>query len=103
MRAVEHGRVQGDGIHQVFLTHHVHQERLASGNIEGIHHTQQRRQDEDVPYLHLPAEGQARQCESQEQGCDLRRNHDPVPVVAVGYDAAQRCDEKYRNLAGEPY
>src|ERR1700676_162261 len=34
--AVEHGRVQGDGVHQIFFTYHVDEEGLAAGNVEGI-------------------------------------------------------------------
>ena len=48
-RAVEHGRVQRDRIHQVFLAHHVHQEGLPRWNIKSVHHSQQCRQHEDVP------------------------------------------------------
>ena len=56
-RAVEHGRVQGNGVHQVFLAHHVHQESLACGDIKRIHHAQQTRQHKNVPHLHHSQQG----------------------------------------------
>ena len=34
------------------LAHHVHDERLPRGNVEGVDHAQQGRQHEDVPHLH---------------------------------------------------
>jgi hypothetical protein len=53
-RSVKHGRVQSDGVHQVFLADHIHQKGLPTGNVERVHHAQQTRQHEHVPDLNFP-------------------------------------------------
>ena len=101
--AVEHGRIQGDGVHQVVLADHVHEERLAAGDVEGVHHAQQRREDENVPNLHGMSEGEGRQHKRQQHGCDLGSDDDVLAIAAVGDDAAEGSEEEYGNLAGETY
>ena len=70
-RAIEHSRVQRDSVHQIFLAHHVHQERLPRGNIESIHHPEQCRQHEDVPHPYDSGEGKGRKDQGQNHGRNL--------------------------------
>ncbi len=99
--AVEHGGVQGNGVHQVFLAHHVDQERLPCRNIKRIHDAQQRSQHEDVPYADDAGKGERGQHQRQNHGRNLGSDYDPLTVETVGHDAAQRRHQKYRNLAGK--
>ena len=98
---VEHGRIQRDGIHQVFLAHHVYEKGLASGDIECVHHAQQRRQHEYVPHLHSVCEGQGRQHERQHHRRDLRRDDHVLAVAAIRDNSAQGSKQKHWNLAGK--
>ncbi len=54
-----------------------------------------------MPYLDHPGEGERRQDKGQNHGGNLGGNHNSLPVVVVGHDAAERGDEKYRELTGE--
>ncbi len=102
-RSIEHGGIQGDRVHQVFLADHVDEECLPGGNVERVRHAQQRRQHQDVPHLHLPRERQRRQEKRQHHGCRLGPDHDPLPVVAVGHRPAQWSHQQDRNLARESH
>ena len=55
-RSIEHRGIQRDGVHQVLFADHVDEERLTSGNIESVHHSEQSCEHEDVPNLHAPAQ-----------------------------------------------
>ncbi len=99
--AIEHGRVQRNRIHQVFLTYHVHQERLPRRNIKSIHHAQQRRQHEDVPNADDACKREQCQDQRENHGRNLGSDHYALTVETVGNDAAQRGHQKHRDLAGE--
>ncbi len=98
---VEHGRIQRDGIHQIFFAHHVHQKRLAARDIECVHHAQQRRQHEYVPHLHSVREGQRRQHERQQHRRDLARDDHMLAVAAIRDNPPEGGEQEDRNLAGE--
>ena len=100
-RAVEHGRVQSDGVHQIFFAHHIHQEGLPRRNVECIHHSEKRRQHEDVPYPDDACKRKHCKYQRQNHGRNLGPDHDPLAVEAIGDDAAQRRHQKDWNLAGE--
>ena len=48
---VENGRVEGNGIQQVFFICQLHDQRLARGHVEGVNGAQYGGQRQDVPYL----------------------------------------------------
>src|ERR1022692_1161093 len=58
------------------------------GDIEGVHHSQQRRQNEDMPDLHDAGERQDRQDECQQHGGDLGADHHALAAETVGHYAA---------------
>jgi len=89
-RAIEHRRIQCDGIHQVFLADHIYEEGLATGNIEGIHHSQACSQYEDVPDLHLMGQSQSGQDEREHHGSCLRCYHYSLAVRSIRGDSPQR-------------
>ena len=90
-RGVEHRGVQGDGVDQVFAAHHLHEEGLPRGDVEGVDHPEQRRQHEDVPDLHGAGQRQDGQDERQQHGGRLGGDDHAVAAEAVGHDAAQRA------------
>ena len=78
-RAIEHGGVQRDRIHQVVLAHHIHQKRLPPGNVEGVHHPQQRGQHENMPDLvNRMQQGESGQNEGQQHRRGLGADHYPL-------------------------
>jgi hypothetical protein len=100
-RAIEHGRVQRNGVHQIFLAHHVDQKGLPRGNVESVHHSQQCRQHEDVPHPDNSGEGKRGKDQRQNHGRNLSADYDPLAIEPVSYNAAQRRHQEYGNLAGE--
>ncbi len=50
-RSIEHGRVERDGVHQIFPAHHIAEERLPRRDVEGIHHAEQSAEHEDMPHV----------------------------------------------------
>jgi CRISPR/Cas system endoribonuclease Cas6 (RAMP superfamily) len=79
-----------------------HSERLARGNIEGVHHPERRRQHEDVPDAHPAGEREGRQRESQQHGGRLGGDDQAVAAVAVGHDASRGRQQEHRNLGSKP-
>ena len=57
---IEHGRVQRDGVEQVFLAGHVDDQRLPPGHVEGVDDAQQAAERENVPDLHAARRASAR-------------------------------------------
>ena len=89
-RPVEHRGIERDGIHQVFLAHHVDQKRLPAGNIERIHHSQERSENENLRHCNSIRQGQRRQHKRQQHRRDLRPDDDMLAVATIGDDATQR-------------
>src|SRR5579872_1058735 len=101
--AVEHGRIESDGIHQVFLANHLYEEVLPAGNVEGIDHAQERGEQENMPDLHIPRESQSGENGSQNHGSDLSTDDDFLAVVTVGDNSAEGRNQEDGKLAGEAY
>ena len=59
-RAVEHRRVERDGVDEIFAPHHLDQKGLARRNVECVDHAEQRGQHEDVPDLHAAGQRERR-------------------------------------------
>ena len=87
-RAVEHGRVQRDRIHQIFLANHIHQKRLPPRNVKGVHYAQQARQHKHVPDLDFMEQRERSQNEGQRHRRHLRRNHNMAAVHAISRNSA---------------
>ena len=102
-RAIEHRRVESDGVHQVFLADHVDQEGLASGDVEGVDHAEQSGKDKDVRDLDAVGQGEPGEDSGEDHGSDLGGDDEALAIDAVGGDASKGSDEKDRNLAGEAY
>ena len=100
-RRVEHGRVQRDGVHEVGLADHLHDEGLARGDVEGVDHAEQRGKHEDVPDLDGVGEGQSREDEGQQHGGGLGGDDHAPAAVTIGDDAGDGGEQKERNLPGE--
>ena len=60
-RGVEHRRVEGNGVDQVFLADHIHDERLARGNVEGVDYAEKSGEHEHVPDADGVSQGEERQ------------------------------------------
>ncbi len=102
-RAVEHGRVQGDGIHQVFAADHVDEECLPRGNVERIDHTESGGQHHDLPHLDAMGEGERRENRRQNHRRDLRADDHAPAIMTVGHDATDWRHDEHGDLAGEAY
>ena len=102
-RPVEHGRVQRDGVHQIFLAHHVHQKRLPRGDVDRIHHPQKCGQYKYVPHLHGVGKRKGGQNKCQNHGRNLGADDHALAVEPIGGDPTQGRDQKYRDLAGESH
>ncbi len=100
-RAVEHGRIERDGVHQVILANHVDKEGLAPWDVEGVHHAEQGCQDENVRYMDAVGEGKPGQDCCQNHGCGLSSNDQAVAVDPIHDSTAEGCQQKNGNLAGE--
>ena len=87
-RAVEHGGVQRDRVHQVFAADHVDQKRLSRGNIKGVDDAQQRREHDDLPHTHDVRERKNRQNERENHRRGLGRDHHAMAVPTVSDHSA---------------
>ena len=102
---IEHGRVECNRIHQVFLAHHVNQKSLACRNIERVHHPEERGQYEYQPDATFNLVGKSESCQDkrQQHRCDLRGDDHPLPVKTIGNDPSNGRKQENRNLAGKTH
>jgi hypothetical protein len=100
-RTVEHGGVQGDGVHEVVFANHVDEEGLAAWDVKGVDYAEQGREDEDVPDLDFVGEGERGQDEGKDHGGGLGGDDDTLAVHTIGGNATDRRHEKNWDLTGE--
>jgi hypothetical protein len=100
-RAVEHGRVQRYGVHQILLADHVNEKGLAAWDVEGVDDAEQRGENEDVPDLNDSGERQSAQNKGENHRSGLGSDDDLLAVFPVGDDAPQRSHQENRELARE--
>lgn len=100
-RAVDHRRIERDGVHQILATDHVDEERLPRGNIEGVDDSEERGEGEDVPDTHVAGERQQGQRECEQHGGDLRRDDDAVAMQAIRQRPTERGEEEHGDVPDE--
>jgi hypothetical protein len=100
-RAVEHRGIQRDGVHQIFFADHVDEEGLAAGDIEGVHHSEEGREHEDMPYLDASGQRERSQNSREDHGSGLSGDDEPLAIDAVGGDSSQGSDDENGKLTGE--
>ena len=99
--AVDHGRVERDGVRQIAALDELDDERLAGGDVEGVGDAEQRRKREDVPDADDAAKRECGEPERQHHHRALRRDENAAPVQPIGQDTAKRGEQEHRNLARE--
>ena len=101
-RAVDHRRVQRDRVEQVLAAaDHLDHERLPRRDVERVRDAEQRSQDEEMPHLDGAGERDCREDERENHHGGLRADEDAPPIRAIRHDAAERRQQKDRNLARE--
>ncbi len=100
-RAIEHGRIQRDRVHQVLAADHVDQKRLPRRNVECIHRAKQGRQYDDFPDAHDVRERENCEDERKNHRRNLRADDDAMAIPAVGGHAADGGEQKYGDLPSE--
>ena len=70
-------------------------------DVEGVHHTQQGAQHQDVPDLNGSAEGQGGEQESEDHRRGLGDDDDATAVVPIRQGAADRGQQEDGNLTRE--
>jgi hypothetical protein len=99
---VEHGGIQGDGVHQVpSVLHHLHCQGLAGGGVKGVGHAQGKSQHSDMPDLQDASSGQSSEDERAEHHCRLRPDQEGSPGDPVGHGASREHQEKGGDSVGE--
>jgi hypothetical protein len=81
--AVEDGRIQGDGIGEIFADDHLHEKSLANGDVEGVDDADQESDDDNFPNGDGLGEGKRGKSEGQQHGNQLSDDDAVVAVVAV--------------------
>ena len=100
--AIEHHRIHGDGIAEVFLVFHQgNYEGLARGHIEGVDKAEKDGEKNNVRDADVSCEEQ----DCQEQGLEHRKGlggeDDAVAVPAVGHNAREGREKEGGNLGCE--
>ena len=96
---VEERRVERDRAQQVFLPHHLHEERLARGDVEGVHDPEQCGERDHPPDRHGLRPHQHRERERLEHLQRLREHHGAAFVHAVGHDARVQREQQHTERA----
>jgi len=99
--AVEHGRIECNGVVQVRLAHHLHHERLPGRHVHGRDDAKQHGQPGHQPHRDMPGKRKAGQRQRLYQGRRLRDYQKGPFVPPVGQATAPESEQKHRNLADE--
>ncbi len=102
-RAIEHGRIERNGIHQIGARDHIDHEGLAGGQINGIDHAGKGGQRDNLPDLYTVRKRDPGQDKRKEHHGGLGEDQDLSAVEAVGQSPADGRQQENRDLRGECY
>jgi hypothetical protein len=100
-RAIEHRRVERDGIDEIVAADHVRDERLACRDIERVHHAEKRGNRKHVRHLDAPGEREAGERAGEQHRGRLRCDENRVTSSRVCNRPADRREQEHRNLPGK--
>jgi len=93
---IEDRRVQGDGVHQVLLAHHLDLEGLPGGHVESVDHAGRKSGDHHHPVARVTCGTQHEQSERRHDERRLRDQEDGSLAIAIRDHAGERAADEDR-------
>ena len=100
-RAIEHGRIERNRVHQIRARNHIHDESLAGRQINGVDHASKGGQRDDLPDFYAVRKRDPGQDEGKEHHGGLGKNEDFSAIKAVRQRPTDGRQQENRDLGGE--
>jgi hypothetical protein len=98
---VEYGRVERDGVHQIFFPDHFNNKGLARRHVYGVYHAEQGGEDQYVPVLDNVGKIKGREREGEEHQGRLGKNNDlPLWKIIDERSGEEREEQHGQELEG---